>query len=48
MKFGDWGSWSGQCGAGEAVCGVATRVEGVQGDGDDTALNDLTLTCCLI
>lgn len=48
MGFGGWGSWSDQCGTGEAVCGVTTRVEGDQGGGDDTALNDLTLTCCLV
>lgn len=44
----NWGTWSGMkfCPAGTAVCGLATRVEGLQGSGDDTSLNGLRLACC--
>jgi hypothetical protein len=43
-----WGSWQAaqSCPAGQAICGVNTRVEGQQGTGDDTALNGIALACC--
>ncbi|MDX2019358.1 MAG: RICIN domain-containing protein [Deltaproteobacteria bacterium] len=43
-----WGGWSGvtNCPAGQVVCGLEARVEGNQGDGDDTALNGLRFACC--
>ncbi|HEY8947046.1 MAG TPA: hypothetical protein VIM73_22535, partial [Polyangiaceae bacterium] len=43
-----WGNWNGttSCPAGTAVCGIQTRTEGSQGNGDDTALNGVKLACC--
>ncbi|KAK9954915.1 hypothetical protein ABG768_014829 [Culter alburnus] len=43
--WGDWGDWSSACG-GKGICGIKTRVEGPQGSGDDTALNDAQMYCC--
>lgn len=46
----NWGSWGPEvsCPPNTAVCGMATKVEGSQGDGvaDDTALNGAELYCC--
>ncbi|KAI2644468.1 hypothetical protein H4Q32_029604 [Labeo rohita] len=39
---GDWGKWSKTC-EGKGICGLKTRVQGLQGSGDDTALNDVVL-----
>lgn len=45
---GQYGEWSMECPAGQAVCGISTRVD----DGmfrnfeDDTALNDVLFHCC--
>jgi hypothetical protein len=35
-----------ECPAGTAVCGISTGVEGNQGGGDDTTLNDAAIHCC--
>jgi hypothetical protein len=35
-----------ECPAGHAVCGINTGVEGNQGGGDDTTLNDAAIHCC--
>ncbi|MCX4244783.1 M57 family metalloprotease [Paraliomyxa miuraensis] len=43
--WGSWNSWK-QCPSGTAVCGLRSRVESYQGDGDDTAMNGLDLKCC--
>ncbi|CAM4664127.1 unnamed protein product [Leuciscus chuanchicus] len=43
--WGNWGNWSPNC-MGKGICGIKTRVEGSQGRGDDTALNDVRMFCC--
>ncbi|XP_052443390.1 vitelline membrane outer layer protein 1 homolog isoform X2 [Carassius gibelio] len=43
--WGDWGDWSDTC-EGTGICGLRTLVELPQGNGDDTALNDVIMYCC--
>ncbi|XP_043090324.1 vitelline membrane outer layer protein 1-like [Puntigrus tetrazona] len=43
---GEWGDWSNAC-RGRGICGITTMVEEDQGfSGDDTALNDVMMSCC--
>jgi hypothetical protein len=43
-----WGIWGGAtyCPDNHYVCGINQKVESSQGDGDDTAVNDLQIYCC--
>ena len=43
-----WGSWNEatDCRPNYYVCGLSQRVEGNQGRGDDTSVNDIRLRCC--
>ena len=44
--WGTFGKWSQSCAPNSAVCGIQDRLEGSQGGGDDTSLNDIRLYCC--
>lgn len=46
-KWGDYAGWIGGFG-GSAICGLRAKVEGKQGSGDDTALNDLEFFWCTL
>ena len=43
-----WGRWyeESYCPRNHYVCGLSQRVEGAQGRGDDTSVNDLQMVCC--
>ena len=45
---GSWGRWGNliRCPANTYICGLRTQVEGSQGSGDDTALNNAIFYCC--
>ncbi|XP_075434087.1 vitelline membrane outer layer protein 1-like [Ascaphus truei] len=43
-SWGSYGGWSESCKIG--ICGIRTKVQVYQGDGDDTALNDVQFSCC--
>ncbi|XP_033002110.1 vitelline membrane outer layer protein 1-like [Lacerta agilis] len=45
LAWGRFGSWSSRCYSG-SVCGIQTKMQGYQGERDDTALNDVELFCC--
>ncbi|XP_071166121.1 vitelline membrane outer layer protein 1-like [Mytilus edulis] len=45
-KFGTYGGWSESCPLNSAICGIQSRIEGAQGAGDDTAMNDAKFFCC--
>ncbi|XP_075433763.1 vitelline membrane outer layer protein 1-like [Ascaphus truei] len=42
--WGSYGDWSESCEIG--ICGIRTKVQVYQSDGDDTALNDVKFSCC--
>lgn len=44
---GYWGNWGRLefCPAGYPAVGFSLKVEGIQGNGDDTALNSISLKC---
>ena len=44
--WGTFGRWSQSCAPNSAVCGIQDKIEGSQGGGDDTSLNDIRLYCC--
>lgn len=47
LTFGDW-TQEQKCPPETAICGIATQIESQQGEGDDSALNNIDLACCRI
>lgn len=45
---GPWGKWRGAayCPSNQYVCGMEQKIEGNQGDGDDTTMNGVRFYCC--
>jgi hypothetical protein len=43
--WGDWYGWT-YCPNGTFVCGAQVRIEAMQGDIDDSAMNGIQLACC--
>lgn len=48
LPFGKWATTNKMCPSMTAICGIQTQVEKAQGDGDDTALNNIKLACCKV
>ncbi|KAL4218208.1 Vitelline membrane outer layer protein 1 [Mactra antiquata] len=44
--WGNYGNYSPTCPVNSAICGLTTKIEGDQGSGDDTTLNDVKFYCC--
>ena len=48
FTYSAWGSWSGQCVPGSAICSIQTKIQSDQGDwSDDSALTDVKFFCCI-
>jgi hypothetical protein len=45
LSNGKWLDWKSTCPDG--IIGIQTRVEANQGEGDDSALNDVSFTCAV-
>ncbi|XP_060936554.1 vitelline membrane outer layer protein 1 homolog isoform X2 [Limanda limanda] len=45
LDWGEYGEWSQVCVNG-GICGIETKIEEEQGEGDDSALNDVRFHCC--
>ncbi|XP_060936552.1 vitelline membrane outer layer protein 1 homolog [Limanda limanda] len=45
LDWGEYGEWSQDCVNG-GICGIMTKIEEEQGEGDDSALNDVLFRCC--
>jgi len=45
--WGTYGNWA-SCPQNTAICGAKIIAEEYQGDGDDTAMNGLTIICCRV
>lgn len=47
LPWGDWTEYQ-RCPPRTAICGIRTQVEGSQGRGDDTSLNNADFACCKV